>query len=74
MFLGAAFGLFPVLLPSVGNKGRDITVERALSDQHTLRVGLVWWSLGVGLAIMYFVIVYRMFRGKISVDDANFEH
>lgn len=74
MFLGAAFGLFPVLLPSVGSKGRDITVDRALSDQHTLRVGLVWWSLGVGLAIMYFVIVYRMFRGKISVDDANFEH
>ncbi|WP_263358600.1 cytochrome d ubiquinol oxidase subunit II [Acidicapsa ligni] len=74
MFLGAAFGIFPVILPSVGIHGKDLTIDQALSAPHTLRVGLVWWSVGICLAVMYFCIVYRLFRGKVSVDDASYEH
>jgi cytochrome d ubiquinol oxidase subunit II len=74
MFLGAAFGLFPVILPAVGTQGRDLTVEEALSPPHTLRVGLAWWSVGMCLAITYFCIVYWLFRGKISLDDGDYEH
>jgi cytochrome d ubiquinol oxidase subunit II len=74
MFLGAAFGLFPVILPAVGTQGRDLTVDQALSPPHTLHVGLIWWSVGMCLAIMYFCIVYRLFRGKVPVDDASYEH
>jgi cytochrome d ubiquinol oxidase subunit II len=74
MFLGAAFGLFPVILPAVGTQGRDLTVDQALSGPHTLRVGLVWWSVGMCLAIMDFCIVYWLFRGKVPVDDGGYEH
>ena len=74
MFLGAAFGLFPVLLPSVGSVNRDLTVDKALSGQHTLQVGLIWWSFGMCLALMYFGIVYWMFRGKVSTNEAAYEH
>ena len=74
MFLGAAFGLYPVLLPSVGKENRDITVQMAMSGAHTLRIGLIWWSIGICLAITYLVIVYRMFRGKVSADDTTYEH
>lgn len=74
MFLGAAFGLFPVLLPTTTGDGRDITLEKALTGMHTLRIGLIWWSLGICLAIMYFVLVYRMFGGKVSTAVSTDEH
>jgi len=74
MLAGAAAGLFPVLLPSVGTEGRNITVDVALAGPHTLKVGLVWWSLGILLAIFYFVVVYWLFRGKVSTDAEGYGH
>ena len=68
MLVGAAVALYPRLLPSSSDPARDITVQNALSGQHTLGVGLAWWSIGMVLAIVYFTIVYRMFRGKVSLD------
>ena len=74
MFLGAAFGLFPVVLPSVGTQGQDLTIQKALTSPHALRVGLVWWSVGMCLAVMYFCVVYWLFRGKVSVEDVSYNH
>jgi cytochrome bd ubiquinol oxidase subunit II len=74
MLAGAAAGLFPALLPSVGNQGRDVTISRALAGPHTLRVGLVWWSFGILLALMYFSIVYWLFRGKVSQQEGGYGH
>jgi cytochrome bd ubiquinol oxidase subunit II len=74
MLVGAATGLFPVLLPAVGIKGRDITIDRAISDPHTLRVALAWWSVGVCLALMYSIIVYWHFRGKVPADTEGYGH
>ncbi|WP_044933804.1 cytochrome d ubiquinol oxidase subunit II [Pseudacidobacterium ailaaui] len=69
MLVGAAVGLYPVLLPSSSDPDRDITVAKALSGLHALHVGLVWWSFGMLLALAYFVVTYWMFRGKISVHE-----
>jgi cytochrome d ubiquinol oxidase subunit II len=74
MIAGAAAGLFPALLPSVGSEGQDLTVARALAGPHTLRVGIVWWSFGVLLALIYFGIVYWLFRGKVSQQAEGYGH
>ena len=74
MLAGAAAGLFPALLPSVGSDGQDVTISRALAGPHTLRVGLAWWSLGILLAVMYFSIVYWLFRGKVSQQEEGYGH
>jgi cytochrome bd ubiquinol oxidase subunit II len=74
MFLGAAFGLFPTVLPTVGTHGTDLTIEQALAAPHTLHVGLFWWSAGFCLAIMYFSIVYWLFRGKVPLNDEGTEN
>jgi cytochrome d ubiquinol oxidase subunit II len=74
MLVGAAVGLFPVLLPTVGIQGHDITIDRAISDPHTQQVGLIWWSLGICLALMYSVIVYWHFRGKVPTDPEGYGH
>jgi cytochrome d ubiquinol oxidase subunit II len=74
MLVGAAIGLYPRLLPSSSDPARDITIPKALSGPHTLHIGLVWWAFGMLLALTYFAIVYRMFRGKVSLEGAGYGH
>ncbi len=74
MLVGAAIGLYPRLLPSSTDASRDITIQKALSGPHTLHVGLAWWAFGMCLALMYFVIVYRMFKGKVSLEGGGYGH
>jgi cytochrome bd ubiquinol oxidase subunit II len=74
MLAGAAGGLFPVLLPAVGGHGRDITIANALAGEHTLHVGLVWWTFGTLLAIGYSVTVFWLFRGKVPTHDGDYSH
>ena len=74
MFCGAVAGLYPALLPATSGPDRDITIERALAGPHTIRVGIVWWGFGIALAVLYFVIVYRMFRGKVSKHADIYSH
>ncbi|GAC1507717.1 MAG: cytochrome d ubiquinol oxidase subunit II [Steroidobacteraceae bacterium] len=68
MLCGAAVALYPALLPSSADSGRDITIYNAASGHYALSVGLIWWGLGMALAIGYFVFVYRMFRGKVTAE------
>ena len=74
MLCGAAAGLFPVLLPSTSSSGESITVASAIAGPHALRVGLVWWIFGMMLAILYFSIVYWLFRGKVSQYADSYGH
>ena len=74
MLVGAAVALYPRLLPSSDNSGRDITIAKALSGPHTLRVGLVWWAVGMCFASVYFIVVYRMFRGKVRLEEGGYGH
>jgi len=34
-------------------------------------VGLVWWTIGMILALGYFVFIYRMFRGKVKLEEGH---
>ncbi len=74
MLVGAAASLYPRLLPSSNDVTRDITVQNALSGPYATRVGLAWWALGMVLATIYFVVVYRMFRGKVTLDGGGYGH
>jgi cytochrome d ubiquinol oxidase subunit II len=74
MMSGAAEGLYPTLLPSISDPSGDITIARAISGPHTLHVGLVWWAFGMLLALVYFTVVYRMFRGKVSPGAGEYGH
>ena len=74
MLIGAAVALYPRMLPSSSDPAHDITIDKALSGPHTLHVGLIWWAIGMCLAVTYFVVVYRMFRGKVSVHEHGYGH
>jgi len=66
MLVGAAVAEYPNLLISTVDPSLSITVYNAHSGLHSLSIGLIWWGLGMALAIGYFIFVYRMFKGKVA--------
>ncbi|MFT4114432.1 cytochrome d ubiquinol oxidase subunit II [Silvibacterium sp.] len=74
MLVGAAVGLYPTLLPSSSDAARDITVAKALTGTYATHAGLVWWAVGMALAVGYFVTSYTLFRGKVRAEDAGYGH
>jgi cytochrome d ubiquinol oxidase subunit II len=65
MLSSAAFSLYPLVLPAV-NRANSLTIYNASASQYGLTVGLIWWSIGIVPAIIYFIITYRRFRGKVT--------
>ena len=68
MLGGAAFALYPYVLPASTDPSLGLTIYNTAAGRHGLTVGLVWWTLGMILALGYFVFIYRMFRGKVAVE------
>ena len=71
MLGGAAFALYPVLLPASTNAAYNLTIYNAKTGAYSLSVGLVWWLIGITLAIGYFIFLYRSFSGKVTADDGQ---
>jgi cytochrome d ubiquinol oxidase subunit II len=63
MLASAAAGLYPNLLPAREGHPYGLTIHNAAASHHALVVGLRWWSLGIALAIGYFIIAYRFLFG-----------
>jgi len=73
MLVGLVFAVYPMVLPASTDPRYSLTIYNTAAGAHGLTVGLVWWSIGVVIAIAYFVFIYRMFRGKVRF-DAGGEH
>jgi cytochrome d ubiquinol oxidase subunit II len=71
MLGGAAYALYPTLLPSSNPGVADITIHNAAAGQYALTYGVIWWSIGMAIAIGYFVLIYRMFRGKVTLQQGE---
>lgn len=65
MMASAAFVAYPTVLPAVDPR-HSLTIYNAATSPYGMSVGLVWWILGMVLAASYFIIIYRLFRGKVS--------
>ena len=74
MMVGAAFGLYPALLPSITDPALDLTIGNARTGPYALHVGLIWWCVGMLLAFAYFTTVYWMFRGKVDLTSEGYGH
>jgi len=68
MLASTASSLYPLVLPAV-NPANSLTITNASGSQYGQTVGLVWWSIGMILAIVYFVLTYRLFWGKVRVTE-----
>ncbi|MGA8869083.1 MAG: cytochrome d ubiquinol oxidase subunit II [Candidatus Sulfotelmatobacter sp.] len=72
MLVGAAFALYPVVLPATTDAAYNLTIYNTAAGHHGLLVGLTWWIPGMILALGYFTFVYRMFRGKVQLEGEGY--
>lgn len=61
-----AWGLFPHLLIATGDPAHSLTIFDSAASSYGLRVGLVWFSIGISLVIAYTIWAYASFRGKVE--------
>ena len=71
MMASTAFAIYPKVLPAVEPEN-SLTVYNASGSTYGLAVGLVWWTIGMVLAAVYFVLIYRLFRGKVRIEDNGY--
>ncbi|MGH9462197.1 MAG: cytochrome d ubiquinol oxidase subunit II [Vicinamibacteria bacterium] len=72
MLASAAFGIYPHLLPSVSDAALGLGVGNAAASAFGLRVGLVWWTIGMTMVVGYFVFTYRHFAGKVNLKNEGY--
>lgn len=64
MLVGAVFSVYPNVLPAM-NPENNLTIYNASAGAYGLSVGIIWWSIGIVIAISYFVFLYKTFSGKV---------
>ena len=72
MLVGAAFALYPVVLPASTDPALNLTIYNTAAGHHGLAVGLTWWILGMILALGYFFFLFRMFKGKVRLEGEGY--
>ena len=68
MLGGAVYGLYPNVLPAIDPQ-YSLTVHNAKAGAYGLSVGVIWWSIGIVIAIGYFTFLFRTFQGKVVVGE-----
>jgi cytochrome d ubiquinol oxidase subunit II len=71
MLVGAAFALYPNVLPASTGQQYSLTIYNSATGAYGLGIGVVWWMLGIILALGYFIFSYRIFRGKVNLGEAG---
>jgi cytochrome d ubiquinol oxidase subunit II len=73
MLTSVVFGVYPMVLPA-RNPVYSLTVEGAKAGAYGLKVGVIWWTIGMILAAGYLTYVYRSFAGKVEVESDTHGH
>jgi len=72
MLVGAAFALYPVVLPASTDPALNLTIYNTKAGEHGLAVGFTWWIVGMILALGYFFFLFRMFKGKVRLEGEGY--
>jgi cytochrome bd ubiquinol oxidase subunit II len=67
-----AFGVFPYVLPATRDPGLGLTIYNSAAPLHSLEIGLAWFAPALALALVYLVIVYRSFGGKVRPEEETY--
>jgi cytochrome d ubiquinol oxidase subunit II len=68
----SALSLFPRLVPSSTDINFSLTIYNASSSQMTLSTMLVIALIGVPLVLIYTILIYRVFKGKVVLTGDSY--
>ncbi len=66
LMAAAMVGIYPNWLPSTIDPSLSLTAANSAASEYSLQTGLAWWAIGIVLAIVYFLFLYRSMREKIT--------
>jgi cytochrome d ubiquinol oxidase subunit II len=67
----ALFGLYPRILLNIADPAKSLTIYNSATSSYGLRTGLIWFSVGFMLLLVYVAVMYRSFGGKIIPSNAD---
>ena len=71
MLTSVAFGLYPYVLPARSRTALSLSIYNARTSDRALAIGLAWWIVGMILAAVYFLFLYRRFSGKVHTGESH---
>jgi cytochrome d ubiquinol oxidase subunit II len=71
MLTSVVFGVYPYVLPSSTNPAYALTIYNASAATYGLRIGVIWWTIGMALATGYFTFLYRHFFGRAAAESES---
>jgi len=69
MLTSVAFSLYPNVLPASTNPYYGLTIANSKAADYGLKIGLIWWVIGMAFATAYTVHAYRNIAGKVVVSE-----
>jgi cytochrome d ubiquinol oxidase subunit II len=57
------------VLPASTDPALNLTIYNTAAAEHGLVVGVSWWIIGMILALGYFTLLFRMFKGKVQLES-----
>jgi cytochrome bd ubiquinol oxidase subunit II len=71
MLTSVTFTLYPNVLPATTGRNNNLTIFNAKAADYGLKIGLIWWLIGMSLAVTYTIVTYTKFAGKIRPTDLD---
>jgi len=68
----AATSLYPNMVPSLTDSAYSLTVAGASSTPRTLSTMLIIALVGLPFVLVYTVFIYRVFKGKVELDEYSY--
>jgi cytochrome d ubiquinol oxidase subunit II len=65
-------GLYPNMVPALGDASRSLTIYNASSNPYTLTTMLVIALVGMPLVLAYTIFIYSRFRGPVELHDHSY--
>ncbi|MBM1105025.1 cytochrome d ubiquinol oxidase subunit II [Aurantibacter crassamenti] len=65
-FATTVASIFPNVLPSTNSLNPSLTIYNVAADAYGLSIGVNWFVIALILVIIYMIVQYRIFKGKMD--------
>jgi cytochrome d ubiquinol oxidase subunit II len=72
LLITIAIGLYPNILHSNINPASSLTIANSSASYKSLRIILTFVLIGAPLVLLYFIFLFRTFRGKVVLDEMSY--
>nr|MBA3754403.1 cytochrome d ubiquinol oxidase subunit II [Nitrospira sp.] len=72
LLTGTAWGSYPNILIATTDPANSLTVTNASAGSYGLRAAFWWFTIGLGIVIVYQVCIHRLFWGPVKSGSSDF--